>query len=57
MQFYTIGYGDRDPKDFLEILSAKGIKTVVDVRLRPDHAREGPSLSISRYTPGHQGRH
>jgi len=41
MTVFTIGYGGRSKEDFLVILKAHGIKTIVDIRLRPDRASMG----------------
>lgn len=41
MKFYTIGYGGRKPQEFLDFLKQKGVKVVVDVRLRPNRAYWG----------------
>jgi uncharacterized protein (DUF488 family) len=41
MHFFTIGYGGRSPSELLSLLSNAGVKTLVDVRLRPDKASMG----------------
>ena len=39
MKFYTVGYGGRQPEDFLNLLKQKEIEAMVDVRLLPDRGR------------------
>jgi len=41
MTVFTIGYGGRPKDDFLGRVTAHGVKTVVDIRLRPDRASMG----------------
>jgi uncharacterized protein (DUF488 family) len=41
MKLFTIGYGGRTPDDLIQRLTAAGVRTIADVRLRPDRASMG----------------
>jgi hypothetical protein len=41
MKFFTIGYGGRVPEEFLSLLASHWVRSIADVRIRPDRASTG----------------
>ncbi len=52
MKFFTIGYGGRVPDEFASLLVLHGIRSVADVRIRPDRASMGAYVKGARPTRG-----
>ena len=55
MKYCTVGYGGRGKQEFLDLLRSKGIRSVVDVRLRPDRASLGYAALAKDPEKGIQG--
>ena len=55
MKFYTIGYGGRVPHQLVSLLTERGIKAVIDVRLRPNRSSMGAYAKAKEPARGIQG--